>query len=1230
MSASWFAPARARRGDPGSSQTRLVAYPELPLRYMNHEHVSRQPPPGGRGVLVADTAGRHELAASRADEVSVISTSFSTVASLDTADVSSSDPYSSQEREDVPVFEQDASSDGECLPPHDRRLASRLDSFSSSTSSSYSDDLTVAEWTEVGIEADHEVEFRASQLAASQISSSQTSAYKFLASQPAQSQHAGLQPGASQLGAFRIMDSQRSTSLEPGSQQARAHIVNSQISHATQPGLMCQMEEANSEADLVFQQLSTMWPSLPESLTSAPIAVQWEVMRVLLHCQVDPAHFDLRYHKDWQDQNKFWSALDDCPLLRHCALPDMCEPEAYKYALNGSWETGDIAVALICTARLAGPECVPSLLLHPLKLEQSCRLFRKYRSSRFLEVRIPAVAGWKEFKVGQQQIETLLASWFTRNPHKFLGRSWAAFFVREGAHATPAKDISIVEDRKKNFQERIMLFSEQPRTRVDDMLNWLLRFDANKDEPFLKLYSRISLALSKTAPVLVLGQDQIQHKNEDILSPKNIVMNDGIGRVSPSLMSKVKEHLGLSETPSAFQARLGSAKGMWIVDFTDSSGEDWIETYPSQRKWECDWHDEAHRTLEIKAVSTALTPARLNLQTLQILSDRASDRGMLREVLGARLEAGLREEFRALREANNPLLLRQWANEKASYFRELFDHDKLGGLPNSIEDRIAFLLDAGFDQSQKYLQKLIYKCQKQMCDKLRNDLKITIGKSTYAYMTVDFAGVLGPNEVHMCFSTFNDGENDRHDLDGRDILVGRCPAHLPSDIQKVKAVFKPELRHLRDVIVFPQSGNAPLADKLSGGDYDGDRAWVCWDEEIVNNFQNSKVPKKPDFTRYFKQDATSVKDMLYDKGKRRNSNHAVRKFLEFSLRLRFLGICTNYKEKLCYNIGNSTNYKVVAMSWLLSELVDLPKRGLIFGEADWIRFRADIVGPRLVLSEPEYKKEKLSPGAVCRNIIDYLKFPVSDRVISSELSALSNQYETSGALFYDKQLCDFCDEFERRLYDLEHSGVLPKGVCLQFISRLKTEIKLCSDRWKVDMNPDAPKAPHRTYWGDVERIYKKWNDIKVAEIAGSCQVAEGHEEGGHTSVINGLPLVLGFLPTRDEISSWELFKASLAFREHHAQNSTFVWQMAGEQLAIIKSYGTHAAGGLPVSVRLETYRALRLNKRAVKQLTASAVVTRPRRHAARQGRYPAGGYSDSTDDDSGSDGTEATPLYELE
>lgn len=92
-------------------------------------------------------------------------------------------------------------------------------------------------------------------------------------------------------------------------------------------------------------------------------------------------------------------------------------------------------------------------------------------------------------------------------------------------------------------------------------------------------------------------------------------------------------------------------------------------------------------------------------------------------------------------------------------------------------------------------------------------MNIGVAKSTYAFMIADPLAVLEEGEVHMSFSTAFDNENMLHDIN---VLVARLPAALPSDIQKVRAVFKLELKCYKDVIVFSSKGSRSLAEKLSG------------------------------------------------------------------------------------------------------------------------------------------------------------------------------------------------------------------------------------------------------------------------------------------------------------------------------------------------------------------------------------------------------------------------------
>lgn len=131
------------------------------------------------------------------------------------------------------------------------------------------------------------------------------------------------------------------------------------------------------------------------------------------------------------------------------------------------------------------------------------------------------------------------------------------------------------------------------------------------------------------------------------------------------------------------------------------------------------------------------------------------------------------------------------------------------------------------------------------CEAIVHKFRLPVQQSLSAFIVPDPFGVLAPDEIFI----WADEQTPIDPITQAPIscLLGsvlalRSPCKLPTDIRKMIAVYKPELSHLRNVIVM--SANAALCERspaslLSGGDYDGDTVSLFWDPALVEPFTNA-------------------------------------------------------------------------------------------------------------------------------------------------------------------------------------------------------------------------------------------------------------------------------------------------------------------------------------------------------------------------------------------------------
>lgn len=157
-------------------------------------------------------------------------------------------------------------------------------------------------------------------------------------------------------------------------------------------------------------------------------------MRVALHCGVDIEDLDLTYDESWTDQTRLRAILVNHPLLRGKGLPEKTSANTWKAGLQNFVNGGQYVVLSASLKMNDSSSNGPffKVVLNPLKFELPHRLDRRFGSDRFLEISIPSSRSLSD--------SDYLVEWLVKNPHFFLGRKWAPFFIRKADPKKRTKD----------------------------------------------------------------------------------------------------------------------------------------------------------------------------------------------------------------------------------------------------------------------------------------------------------------------------------------------------------------------------------------------------------------------------------------------------------------------------------------------------------------------------------------------------------------------------------------------------------------------------------------------------------------------------------------------------------------------------------------------------------------------------------------------------------------------
>ena len=309
---------------------------------------------------------------------------------------------------------------------------------------------------------------------------------------------------------------------------------------------------------------------------------------------------------------------------------------------------------------------------------------------------------------------------------------------------------------------------------------------------------------------------------------------DGVGKMSRSLAQCVAAELNIftqsGDAPSVFQIRSGGCKGILAVDDRLKN----MEIYVRKSQYKFPAKDE---NLEIIRWSQ-FTSANLNRQIIIVLS-----------ALGVSDEAFIQKLRLQLSD-----LERAMTDERAALAILQKDID-----PNQMTLVLAGMILDGFQKFEEpFMISMLHLWRAWSLKFLKEKARITINDGAFLYGCVDETAILKghyddtphvPDEasieekarsVPQVFVQVTRTANGKPEVILGPMILARNPSLHPGDIRVVCGVDVPELHHLKDVVVLPQTGDRDVASMCSGGDLDGDDFLVIWDRDLLPQEWNAE------------------------------------------------------------------------------------------------------------------------------------------------------------------------------------------------------------------------------------------------------------------------------------------------------------------------------------------------------------------------------------------------------
>ncbi|CAM4756921.1 unnamed protein product [Rotaria magnacalcarata] len=311
----------------------------------------------------------------------------------------------------------------------------------------------------------------------------------------------------------------------------------------------------------------------------------------------------------------------------------------------------------------------------------------------------------------------------------------------------------------------------------------------------------------------------------DDIERNGYIFTDGVGTFSSRLRDEICDLMGFRRKFSVMQIRYGGCKGTVSVNPDLDYTEKQLILRKSMHKF-----ISTHDVLELCKIS-APRPIHLNRQVIALLESRHISHATF------------------ILFQNQHIL---WLVESLLYLPSTFEllNERL---PQHLKLR-NLILTAHIDLiHEPFFRQLITTICKHEIKRIQDKTRIQMSKNSGRNMfgIVDETGILQYGQVFCQYTEMHTenledlskGYSNRGRGEVKIVVVGKIvvtknPCHHPGDLRTFEAVDVPKLRHLVDCIVFPQQGERPHPNEISGSDLDGDEYAVYWHPDLIPTTEN--------------------------------------------------------------------------------------------------------------------------------------------------------------------------------------------------------------------------------------------------------------------------------------------------------------------------------------------------------------------------------------------------------